>query len=82
MRRIPGAVHFDLDAIKDTNSPLPHMLPSAREFAAAVGALGIGDGMRIVEKGLAAGDRIVVNGLQRVRPGTVVDPQTEVAAAK
>ena len=40
------------------------------------------DGMRIVEKGLAAGDRIVVNGLQRVRPGTVVDPQTEVAAAK
>ncbi|MGN6096298.1 MAG: 3-mercaptopyruvate sulfurtransferase [Bosea sp. (in: a-proteobacteria)] len=48
VRRIPGAVHFDLDAIKDTNSPLPHMLPSAREFAAAVGALGIGDGMRIV----------------------------------
>ena len=40
------------------------------------------DGMRIVEKGLAAGDRIVVNGLQRVRPGVVVDPQTEVAAAK
>lgn len=47
-RRIPGAVHFDLDAIKDTRSSLPHMLPSASEFAAAVGALGIGDGMRIV----------------------------------
>lgn len=47
-RRIPGAVHFDLDAVKDTRSSLPHMLPSASEFAAAVGALGIGDGMRIV----------------------------------
>jgi multidrug efflux system membrane fusion protein len=40
------------------------------------------DGQRIVEKGLTAGDRIVVNGLQRVRPGVVVDPQTEVAAAQ
>ncbi len=27
------------------------------------------DGLRIVESGLAAGDRIVVNGMQRVRPG-------------
>ncbi|TQI77049.1 thiosulfate/3-mercaptopyruvate sulfurtransferase [Bosea sp. AK1] len=47
-RRIPGAVHFDIDKIKDSRSSLPHMLPSAPEFAAAVGALGIGDGMRIV----------------------------------
>ena len=47
-RRIPGAVHFDIDKIKDTRSSLPHMLPSAQEFATAVGALGIGDGMRIV----------------------------------
>ena len=47
-RRIPGAVHFDIDKIKDSRSSLPHMLPSAPEFEAAVGALGIGDGMRIV----------------------------------
>ncbi|MDX3810106.1 MAG: 3-mercaptopyruvate sulfurtransferase [Bosea sp. (in: a-proteobacteria)] len=47
-RRIPGAVRFDLDEVKDTRSSLPHMLPPASEFAAAVGALGIGDGMRIV----------------------------------
>lgn len=47
-RRIPGAVHFDIDKINDARSSLPHMLPSAPEFAAAVGALGIGDGMRIV----------------------------------
>jgi thiosulfate/3-mercaptopyruvate sulfurtransferase len=45
---IPGAVRFDLDAVKDTRSPLPHMLPPPDEFAAAVGAMGIGDGMKIV----------------------------------
>jgi thiosulfate/3-mercaptopyruvate sulfurtransferase len=45
---IPGAVRFDIDAIRDFESPLPHMLPSADDFAAAVGALGIGDGMKIV----------------------------------
>jgi len=40
---IPGAVFFDIDAIADTASPLPHMLPNARKFAESVGALGIGD---------------------------------------
>lgn len=32
------------------------------------------DGLRVVENGLAAGERIVVNGLQRVRPGDAVTP--------
>ncbi|KAF1072276.1 MAG: Efflux pump periplasmic linker BepF [Pseudomonas citronellolis] len=32
-------------------------------------------GLRIVRSGLAKGDRIVVNGLQRVRPGAEVDAQ-------
>lgn len=45
---IPGAVFFDIDAIADHSSPLPHMLPTPEEFAPAVGALGIGDRMRIV----------------------------------
>ncbi|KXG84889.1 efflux RND transporter periplasmic adaptor subunit [Agrobacterium bohemicum] len=35
------------------------------------------DGLRVVESGLAAGDKIVVNGLQRIRPGAIVAPQTE-----
>ncbi len=39
------------------------------------------DGMRIVEKGLSPGDRIIVNGLQRVRPGATVDPQDEAKVA-
>ncbi|MDR6870492.1 thiosulfate/3-mercaptopyruvate sulfurtransferase [Bosea sp. BE125] len=47
-RRIPGALRFDIDTVKDTSSDLPHMLPRPEAFAAAVGAIGIGDGMRIV----------------------------------
>ncbi len=35
------------------------------------------DGLRVVTSGLNAGDRIIVNGLQRVRPGAVVDPKPE-----
>ena len=45
---IPGAVRFDIDAIADHSTSLPHMLPSEREFAATVGALGIGDKDTIV----------------------------------
>jgi RND family efflux transporter MFP subunit len=33
------------------------------------------DGLRIVTTGLAAGELVVVNGLQRVHPGTLVAPQ-------
>jgi multidrug efflux system membrane fusion protein len=33
------------------------------------------NGLRIVTSGLNAGERIVVNGLQRVRPGSLIDPQ-------
>lgn len=45
---IPGAVHFDIDAVADKTSPLPHMLPRPEDFGRMAGALGIGDGMRIV----------------------------------
>lgn len=47
-QHIPGAVFFDLDGISDQKSDLPHMLPEPRDFANAVSALGIGDGVRIV----------------------------------
>ncbi|QUS39770.1 efflux RND transporter periplasmic adaptor subunit [Tardiphaga alba] len=33
------------------------------------------DGMRIIVGGLKAGERIVVNGLQRVRPGVTIKPE-------
>jgi thiosulfate/3-mercaptopyruvate sulfurtransferase len=45
---IPGAVRFDIDAVADHSTPLPHMLPTTEAFAAAAGALGIGDQDTIV----------------------------------
>lgn len=47
-RHIPGAVFFDIDGISDQASDLPHMLAPADEFAAKVGALGIGDEDHVV----------------------------------
>lgn len=45
---IPGAVFFDIDAIADHSSDLPHMLPGMTQFAQAVGKLGIGQDDTIV----------------------------------
>ncbi|MGA2895014.1 MAG: 3-mercaptopyruvate sulfurtransferase [Xanthobacteraceae bacterium] len=45
---IPGAVFFDLEAVSDHSTDLPHMLPGPTHFGAAVGALGIGDGDTVV----------------------------------
>lgn len=57
---IPGAVFFDIDAVADTSSGLPHMLPSPGDFARMVGALGISDTQTIVvydETGLFSAPR-------------------------
>ena len=40
------------------------------------------NGLRVVKGGLAANERIVVNGLQRVRPGALVAPQQVEMSAK
>jgi thiosulfate/3-mercaptopyruvate sulfurtransferase len=45
---IPGAVFFDIEALSDHSTPLPHMLPSAKAFARSMGELGVGDTMTIV----------------------------------
>lgn len=45
---IAGAVFFDIDAVSDPASGLPHMLPTPEVFANAVGALGIGEGDSVV----------------------------------
>lgn len=45
---IPGARFFDIDAIADPDTDLPHMLPSAEKFAADVGRLGIGNDDKVV----------------------------------
>ncbi len=58
---IPGAVFFDIDAIADKSTGLPHMLPDEMKFAAEMTALGLGDGMRFVvydSPGLFAAARV------------------------
>ena len=40
------------------------------------------NGLRIATSGLKPGERIVVNGLQRVRPGTLIAPQPVAMEAK
>jgi multidrug efflux system membrane fusion protein len=58
----------------------------SRKFVVVVGSDGkaeyrpvtlgpVVDGLRVVRTGLKAGEKIVVNGLQRVRPGAPVTPQ-------
>jgi len=47
-QHIPGAVFFDIDGIADSDSALPHMLPSPEKFSSRVRKLGLGDGNRIV----------------------------------
>jgi RND family efflux transporter MFP subunit len=39
------------------------------------------EGLRVVASGLEASDRVIVNGLMRVRPGAKVTPEMSTAAA-
>ncbi|WP_169195721.1 3-mercaptopyruvate sulfurtransferase [Devosia sp. MC1541] len=58
---IPGAVFFDIDAISDKSTDLPHMLPTPEAFAQAVGALGISETSTIIvydETGLFSAPRV------------------------
>jgi thiosulfate/3-mercaptopyruvate sulfurtransferase len=45
---IPGAVFFDIDAVADHSTTLPHMLPNAAQFSQDVGKLGVGKNDTIV----------------------------------
>ena len=45
---IPGAVFFDINAIADPDTDLPHMLPTPENFAEAAGRLGLSRESRIV----------------------------------
>ncbi len=45
---IPGAIFFDIDAIADKTTSLPHMMPRPDDFAQAVGAMGISDQDHII----------------------------------
>lgn len=45
---IPGARFFDIDAISDSRSQLPHMAPPVELFISRMRAMGIGDGHQVV----------------------------------
>lgn len=45
---IPGAVFFDIEAVADNSTDLPHMLPGPDQFGQAAGALGISENDTIV----------------------------------
>lgn len=47
-RHIPGAIFFDIDAVRDAANPLPHMLPDEKTFATTMGRLGVGDSHKVV----------------------------------
>jgi thiosulfate/3-mercaptopyruvate sulfurtransferase len=45
---IPGARFLDIDAVRDSSNPAPHMLPSADAFARAMEEIGISSDDRVV----------------------------------
>ena len=57
---IPGAGYFDIDEVADTDTDLPHMVPTPGRFARLMGVLGISNASRVVfydQKGLASAAR-------------------------
>nr|WP_281376888.1 3-mercaptopyruvate sulfurtransferase [Acidocella aromatica] len=59
--RIPGAQFFDIDAVADHASGLPHMLPLPEDFATAVAALGVSSSSHVVvydQRGIFSAPRL------------------------
>ena len=62
-KRIPSARFFDIDEVKDHESPYPHMLPTAEVFAEAMSKLGLKKDDRLVvydsyEQGIFSAPRV------------------------
>ncbi len=60
-RRVPTARFFDIDAVADPATPLPHMLPHARDFARHMQGLGVSHARPVVvydRHGLLAAARV------------------------
>jgi thiosulfate/3-mercaptopyruvate sulfurtransferase len=58
---IPGARFFDIDAVADHATGLPHMLPGSRIFEQAVAALGVSNASRVVvydQRGIFSAPRL------------------------
>jgi RND family efflux transporter MFP subunit len=81
--RLLGSAQHEAVLIQDsavgTDQSERYVLVVSRDNKVAYRPVKLGpvvDGLRVVAEGLAPGETIVVNGLQRVRPGAQVSPQT------
>jgi len=79
--RLPGTVSYrgvlveDRAVGTDLDRRYVFVVGADKKIESRVVTLGpIVDGLRVVRKGVREGELIVVNGLQRVRPGAAVDP--------
>lgn len=80
--KLVGSAAYPAALIKDeavgTDLGKKFVLVLGEDNAVAYRAVELGpklEGLRIVRQGLAKGEKIVVNGLQRAMPGATVDPQ-------
>lgn len=80
--RLAGTDDADALLIRDsavgTDQSVRYVLVVGEENKVEYRAVKLGplvDGLRVVREGLASGENIVVNGLQRVRPGSPVTPE-------
>ncbi|ERI49807.1 RND transporter MFP subunit [Pseudomonas sp. EGD-AK9] len=80
--KLVGSAAYPAALIKDeavgTDLGKKFVLVLGEDNAVAYRAIELGpklEGLRIVRSGLAKGEKIVVNGLQRAMPGATVDPQ-------
>lgn len=81
--KLVGSGTYEAVLIKDeavgTDLGKKFVLVLDKDHKAAYRAVELGpklEGLRIVRSGLAKDDTIVINGLQRVRPGSQVDPES------
>ncbi len=80
--RLPGGTPHQALLINDsavgTDQSAKYVLVVSADNKAQYRPVKLGpliDGLRVVREGLSPGDTIVVNGLQRVRPGSLVSPE-------
>jgi len=81
--RVPGTKSYGGALVRDgavgtdLNKRFVYVVGNDKTIAQRAVTLGPNlNGLRVVRSGLSKGDRIVVNGLQRVRPGMKVEPVT------